>query len=486
MVLARLLSPKDFGVYALALVILTLLESANELGVSLALVQWGGDVRRIAPTVMTIAITSSVLLYAATWALAPALTHAMGAPEATGVLRLLAFSVVIDGVATVPVGLLNRGFHQQRRFVGDAVNFSSSTAVTLVLAVLGAGPLSFACGRVVGSGLATVVYTALSPLRVRPAGPGARRAACSSSGCRSPGRACSCWPCRTSTTSSSGSSSPRPRSASTPWRSTSRAGRSPSSPRRRGAFFAGRLFQLATDRAALSRSFARGLGLLALVTAPVCALLVGLAEPMLAVVYGARWTPAAAALVPLAGLGLIRVGLFVCYDLLVAIGRNRVLLALQGLWLVSLAPGLVLGARAGGIRGAAVAHLVTAAVVVVPAFAVVLARNGIDVRSAGRTCLRPLVGGVLVVLATSAVRAVVPGALEQLLAGGALGVRRLPTGRLAHAPAPPAGVDPVPLEGRHRMRPLVSVVIPATGTGTSWRTAYGARWTNSPASTYAC
>ncbi|MCP6711043.1 oligosaccharide flippase family protein, partial [Klebsiella pneumoniae] len=93
--------PDDYGVYAIALVALTLLQAFNELGVSLALVQWSGDVRRIAPTVMTVAVSASVLLYLVTWVGAPAVCAAMGSPDAVPVLRLLCLAVVVDGVATV-------------------------------------------------------------------------------------------------------------------------------------------------------------------------------------------------------------------------------------------------------------------------------------------------------------------------------------------------------------------------------------------------
>src|SRR5262245_19708836 len=62
-VLARLLVPEDYGVYAAALVALSALLSMNELGVSLAIVRRPGDVSEIAPTVKTLALGSSLLLW---------------------------------------------------------------------------------------------------------------------------------------------------------------------------------------------------------------------------------------------------------------------------------------------------------------------------------------------------------------------------------------------------------------------------------------
>jgi len=49
-ILARgLLGPRDWGLYAIGLVALAVLLSANELGVSLAIVRWEGDPRRSRP-----------------------------------------------------------------------------------------------------------------------------------------------------------------------------------------------------------------------------------------------------------------------------------------------------------------------------------------------------------------------------------------------------------------------------------------------------
>ncbi|MEJ8641758.1 oligosaccharide flippase family protein [Streptomyces sp. MS1.HAVA.3] len=71
-ILARFfLGPEAWGVYGIAQTVLLVLLSANELGVSLAIVRWEGDPRRFAPTVLTLSAVSSCLLYAVLFAAAP-------------------------------------------------------------------------------------------------------------------------------------------------------------------------------------------------------------------------------------------------------------------------------------------------------------------------------------------------------------------------------------------------------------------------------
>ncbi len=62
-VLARVLGPEAFGTFAVATVAMLAILSFNELGVSLAIVRWQDDPATIAPTVNTISVLSSLVLF---------------------------------------------------------------------------------------------------------------------------------------------------------------------------------------------------------------------------------------------------------------------------------------------------------------------------------------------------------------------------------------------------------------------------------------
>src|SRR5258708_13609607 len=109
-ILARLLGPHAFGTVAVALVAMLAVLSFNELGVSLAIVRWEGDPADIAPTVATISVLSSVVIYVGCFFGAPAFASAMGAPEAADVIRVLALNVLIDGHPPPPPALIHRTF----------------------------------------------------------------------------------------------------------------------------------------------------------------------------------------------------------------------------------------------------------------------------------------------------------------------------------------------------------------------------------------
>ncbi len=150
----------------------------------------------------------------------------------------------------------------------------------------------------------------------------------------------------------------------------------------------------------MTEAFSRALGLLMALTVPACVLLATTAAPLIRTVYGERWVPAAHALSLLAMLGLLRVAYGLFYDCMAAVGRRNTLMAIQGVWLVTLIPVLLVGARLRGITGVAAGHVVVAAVIVGPAFLWALSRAGIAVGSMAKACLRPAIGGALMATAS--------------------------------------------------------------------------------------
>ncbi|MEU2711519.1 oligosaccharide flippase family protein [Streptomyces sp. NPDC007205] len=398
-VLARFaLGPAQWGVYGIAQTVLLVLLSANELGVSLAIVRWDGDPRRFAPTVLTLATASSGVLYAALFVSAPAVAGLLDSPEASGVLRVMCLCLVIDGVAQVPAGFLTREFAQGRRMVIDGLNFVLSTSVTLVLAFAGWGAMSFAWGAVAGNAAALAGCALAAPGTLRFGWDSGQARALLRFGLPLAGASLLALAVVNVDTLVVGSTLGQVslgfyvlafNMSGWPVRIISEAARRVS--------FAG-FSRLAGSPQALAQGFCRALGVLVTGTVPLCVLLGGLAAPVVHLVYGGRWLPAADALPWLMALGLVRIGCELAYDCLVATEQRRALILVQGLWVVALVPVLLVGARLGGIVGVSQGHVLVAVGLVVPAFVYALGRAGIGLGHIARACVWPFLGGAVMTL----------------------------------------------------------------------------------------
>ncbi|HEY1573242.1 MAG TPA: lipopolysaccharide biosynthesis protein [Pseudonocardiaceae bacterium] len=420
--LAHLLAPEDFGAFAVALVALNAVLSINELGVSLALVRWAGDPRRIAPTVTTISMISSFVLFALCWFGAPEFAEQLGSPGATGVVRLLCSSVLIDGATAAAAQFVNREFRQGARMAVDFSNLALSTGITVALAVIGLGPWSLAVGRLVGNGLSAVLLFRLVSLWPRPGFDRTQARELIRFGLPLAGASLlvfamlnvdyvvtghllgavalglylqafnlASWPVNM---------------FSTVVRRVSLAAfsRVQDDPRRR------------------EEVLARLAGMLMAATLPVCALLGLLALPIVTTLYGQKWEGSTGALEFLVVLGAVRVAGELGYDYLVALGWARRTMWLQAGWFAALVVFLPIGAKLDGIRGVGAAHAAVAVLLVLPAFVLAVRATGIPVRRLAVAVVRPVLGCAVLVIVVLLVRLVTPPNFERLLIGGALGL----------------------------------------------------------------
>jgi len=109
-------------------------------------------------------------------------------------------------------------------------------------------------------------------------------------------------------------------------------------------------------------------------------------------------------------------------NVVVAMGRTRILLAVQGAALVALVPAMKLGITHAGIVGVGLAHIAVIAVVTLPVYLVAVRRSaGAAPALLGRAVTPPVVAALLAAGAALLASRASDVALVQLLAGGLAG-----------------------------------------------------------------
>jgi len=419
-VIARLVGPHSFGTFAVALVALMAVLSFNDLGVSLAIVRWEGEPAEIAPTVATLSVASSLITYAGCFLGAPAFASAMGAPAATGVIRVLTLNVIVDGVAATPAALMQRYFLQDRKTIADQVNNWLGVAVSIGLAWQGFGAMSLAIGRMSGAVASGILFLVFSPEPVRFGFDRTRARALCRFGLPLAGASLVVFAVTNVDqlvvghmlgATALGFYALALNLASWPVTMFSLPVRSVAP-----AVFS----RLQHDRAAMNTGFVSAAAVLGSATLPICLLMSGAAVPLLGLVYGAPWIPAAHALIWLAMLGALRILFELVYDYFVVLARARVVFTVQLAWLIALVPALIAGAQVAGISGAGLAEVGVAAGIILPWYLSELSKVGVKRRVlAGRLWL-PVVAAAAVGAGAAIVARVIRSDLAALATGGAL------------------------------------------------------------------
>jgi len=163
-ILARILSPKDFGLVALALVFITYADVLTDLGAAEALIYLSPS-RRHNDVALTISVFWSATLTIIAIAIAPAVARFFHAPNVTPLFQVLSLSLLFGGTAEVPDALLRKDLLFRRRIVADLCRTLGQGIISIVLAVAGAGPWAIVIGYVAGDLLWSVTAWAMIDYR---------------------------------------------------------------------------------------------------------------------------------------------------------------------------------------------------------------------------------------------------------------------------------------------------------------------------------
>lgn len=423
LVMARLLTPADFGVFAVAVAMTAFAMHVNDAGIIAACVQWRGKLEEMAPTGALIAVLSSLFVYGILWLMAPAFAKLSGVPEAAPVVRLLTLVIIVDGITAVRSATLMRRFEQDRLMKANAIGLLANAAVAPPLALAGAGAYSFACGQLAASVVTGILVFKMANLPVKlgfdreiagrlfrfglplAASLGIESVLLNADyvivgnvlGVVALGHYLLAF----------NVSSWVPGLVGTAVRYVSIPSFSRLAER---------------DAAGFALGVRRSVSVLVAAILPVAVVMATLAPQLVDFLYGNNWGPSAAALRYLQALMIVRMLTSLAFDILTSLASTRSTVWLNAGWAVALVPALWIGSHLDGIRGTAIAHSVVAVFVALPLAVLALRLAGVSLVSTLPELARPTIGACIsAVVITLMVRLVNGNSFVELVVAGGAG-----------------------------------------------------------------
>lgn len=164
-VLARLLTPEDFGVAGLALLFSALVLVFTDLGAALVHRQ---DLREEdLSTAFWLSITSGAVLTLATIALAGPISELFREPEVKPLLIALSFAFMLTAAITTPAGLLTRRLAFRQIELSNLTAVLVAAAAAVVVAVMGGGAWAIIAQQITQSVVYFILIWSISRWRPR-------------------------------------------------------------------------------------------------------------------------------------------------------------------------------------------------------------------------------------------------------------------------------------------------------------------------------
>lgn len=164
-ILARLLTPEDFGLLAFALVFITYVETLGDLGTGAALIYWPRRQDDAAQLTFVVNASMGLAWFAVCQLAAPHVAEFFQNPAGEPVLRAMALVFPLKYLATTHDALLQRGIRFKTRAVAEVGFAAVKLVVAVSMAWAGFGVWSLVWGQVAGQAASSVALWSVVPWR---------------------------------------------------------------------------------------------------------------------------------------------------------------------------------------------------------------------------------------------------------------------------------------------------------------------------------
>jgi O-antigen/teichoic acid export membrane protein len=166
LILARLLAPADYGLFAMAVAVIAFLEMFQEFGVGAAIVQRQHLTQHQLSTVFWTMLGASAVIAGAAVLGAPVAARFYHEPRLVPIIQALSVTFLVNSMGTVPFNLITKAIDFRRRFAAEAVAVVVSSALAVYVAWRGFGVWALVAGtlgRAVSLNLAALALSRWLP-----------------------------------------------------------------------------------------------------------------------------------------------------------------------------------------------------------------------------------------------------------------------------------------------------------------------------------
>lgn len=164
-ILGHLLTPKDFGLVALATLTIEYFSILKDLGLDSALIQRRYNVEKSANIAFTMNMAAGVILCLITVAVAPFAATFFKEPQVTAIIQLVSITFILSALGSTNSALLQRELNFRNKIIPSITSSILKSVISISMALAGAGVWSLVIGQLIGAALETIFLWLVTPWR---------------------------------------------------------------------------------------------------------------------------------------------------------------------------------------------------------------------------------------------------------------------------------------------------------------------------------
>lgn len=162
-IIAHLLTPELYGLFALAILAIDYLSILNDFGLGAALIQRRAEIDEASNTAFTFNLLIGILLTFMVFLSAPLVAIFFAEPQVTPILRWLGLTFTINALGSIHRARLQRDLRFRRTIIPELSSTIVKNGLTIWLALQGFGAWSLVYGQLAGACIATFLFWVVMP-----------------------------------------------------------------------------------------------------------------------------------------------------------------------------------------------------------------------------------------------------------------------------------------------------------------------------------
>lgn len=162
-ILARLLSPSDFGIVAIAGILITLVDGLKDFGMSSAVIQRKENVEKSLRTGFSIRLIMSILLFCVVYIVAPLWANFFKDQVISSILKISAIVIIIENFNFIPNTKLTKELRFEKIVISGFLGNISYSAVAIFMAYNGYSFWSLVYGRIIQGVVSSIIFWIINP-----------------------------------------------------------------------------------------------------------------------------------------------------------------------------------------------------------------------------------------------------------------------------------------------------------------------------------
>jgi O-antigen/teichoic acid export membrane protein len=164
-ILARVLAPHDFGLLGIALLTMTSLETFSQTGFQQALIQKKENIESYLDVAWTVLLLRGLLLFMLLFFIAPYAASFFNTPEAMPIIRVIAFSLLLQALTNIGVIYFQKELEFNKQFLYQISGLIADFTIAVLAALILKSVWALVFGLLAGNAVRCLVSYFIHPYR---------------------------------------------------------------------------------------------------------------------------------------------------------------------------------------------------------------------------------------------------------------------------------------------------------------------------------